>query len=273
MSLYKYLTPDRLDVLKHLLIRFTQPTALNDPFEFRPLVEGFSSPKNTARTLEEELDRQLPETLKQFPRPYAEVAEIMLKDRRAAMLEDARKAVEKTHPQVIEEIFNFIGSKLGILSLSETAKSASMWDRYAAASVGFVLEFDDKHPWFCAQLSPTDDFRHLRKVSYVDRASPRYMTELSGHDVFYSKLKEWEHEREWRIVRPLEEAQRRLGAEICLFEVPASAILGVIKGPKASAAFGVGLKAVLASDARLSHVRVYDARISQTKNAIEIIGA
>ena len=33
MSLYKYVTPDRLDILKNLLIRFTQPTALNDPLE------------------------------------------------------------------------------------------------------------------------------------------------------------------------------------------------------------------------------------------------
>src|SRR5260370_37668198 len=33
---YKYLHPDRLDVLKNGLIRFTQAAALNDPFESTP---------------------------------------------------------------------------------------------------------------------------------------------------------------------------------------------------------------------------------------------
>lgn len=32
-KLYKYLTTDRIDVLRNGTIRFTQPNALNDPFE------------------------------------------------------------------------------------------------------------------------------------------------------------------------------------------------------------------------------------------------
>jgi len=35
-TLYKYLHPDRVDVLQHLRIRFTQVSALNDPFESLP---------------------------------------------------------------------------------------------------------------------------------------------------------------------------------------------------------------------------------------------
>src|SRR6185369_11649875 len=36
MFVYKYLHPDRIDVLRNTLIRFTQPAALNDPFEVIP---------------------------------------------------------------------------------------------------------------------------------------------------------------------------------------------------------------------------------------------
>jgi len=36
MILYKYCGPARLDVLQRERIRFTQPAALNDPFELRP---------------------------------------------------------------------------------------------------------------------------------------------------------------------------------------------------------------------------------------------
>ena len=33
---YKYVAPERLDILEKGLIRFTQPAALNDPFESTP---------------------------------------------------------------------------------------------------------------------------------------------------------------------------------------------------------------------------------------------
>ena len=35
-TLYKYLCPERVDVLQNLRIRFTQVSALNDPFESFP---------------------------------------------------------------------------------------------------------------------------------------------------------------------------------------------------------------------------------------------
>ena len=44
MYLYKYLNPDRVDVLKQRRIRFTQPSALNDPFEFKPLFARIIDP-------------------------------------------------------------------------------------------------------------------------------------------------------------------------------------------------------------------------------------
>lgn len=36
MSLYKYLIPDRIDVIRSRSGRFTQHMALNDPFEMKP---------------------------------------------------------------------------------------------------------------------------------------------------------------------------------------------------------------------------------------------
>lgn len=38
--MYKYGTPERLDVLRNALIRYTQPAALNDPFELRPFFDS-----------------------------------------------------------------------------------------------------------------------------------------------------------------------------------------------------------------------------------------
>jgi hypothetical protein len=273
MSLYKYVPPERLDVLRNLRIRFTQPGVQNDPFELRPFVDGFSSPAETAKALHEQLEQQLPAALAKFPKPFAAVAEVILADRKSAMLADAAKLVERTHPQLTKEIFDILGSKLGILSLSETPASPSMWDRYAAGYSGFVIEFDDKHPWFWAQRADTDDFRHLRKVAYVDTLPSVYLTELSAHDVFYSKAKEWEHEREWRVIRPLEEASTRLDPDVYLFDVPPECIRGVIEGTKTKPDAGAELLAILGADPNLKHVRTFRAHLSARANVIEIIPA
>ena len=39
MPLYKYVTAERIDVLQNELIRFSQPSALNDPWDLSPHVE------------------------------------------------------------------------------------------------------------------------------------------------------------------------------------------------------------------------------------------
>ena len=36
MVFYKYVSAERIDILQNRLIRFTQPNAMNDPFEARP---------------------------------------------------------------------------------------------------------------------------------------------------------------------------------------------------------------------------------------------
>ncbi len=40
--LYKYLPPERIDVLKNSRIRFSQPSSLNDPYERIKLIEDLS---------------------------------------------------------------------------------------------------------------------------------------------------------------------------------------------------------------------------------------
>ena len=40
MTLFKYVTAERLDVISSLEIRFTQPNALNDPFELQPNIDS-----------------------------------------------------------------------------------------------------------------------------------------------------------------------------------------------------------------------------------------
>src|SRR5260370_40744900 len=68
---YKYLHPDRLDVLKNGLIRFTEAPALNDPFESTPCLIGLEryfrnqAPERIAK--EQRADELRIELLRFFP--------------------------------------------------------------------------------------------------------------------------------------------------------------------------------------------------------------
>lgn len=55
MLLYKYLGPERIDVVSGKAIRFTQPSHFNDPFEFRPAIDQLFS----KQFLDDHIIRQL----------------------------------------------------------------------------------------------------------------------------------------------------------------------------------------------------------------------
>ena len=48
---YKYVPAERIDILRNRLIRFTQPLALNDPFEAKPHFYELGSKEKFAKKL------------------------------------------------------------------------------------------------------------------------------------------------------------------------------------------------------------------------------
>ena len=60
MILYKYFPAERIDILENLQIRFTQPNAMNDPFEARP--DFYITEEGQARELANVI-RQAPITI------------------------------------------------------------------------------------------------------------------------------------------------------------------------------------------------------------------
>lgn len=67
MVLYKYLTPARVDVLEGQRIRFTQPSAFNDPFEFRPCIGSLASQNHLREYMEQNYDQILERELREYP--------------------------------------------------------------------------------------------------------------------------------------------------------------------------------------------------------------
>ncbi|HXM69266.1 MAG TPA: hypothetical protein VN911_21245 [Candidatus Acidoferrum sp.] len=258
MSLYKYVPPERLDILRNLRIRFTQPGAQNDPFEFRPLVDRFRRPEKAAESLSDEWERYFPERFsEQFgPQAFAEIKKRFPTYLALRKSIDIAKADKQSDGAAREEILQELNRRVGILSLSEVSDSLLLWCRYASGHTGFVYEFDDKHPWFSAKTEEKDDTHELRKVSYVDVPSSPYLAELDAHEVLYSKRKEWECERERRIIRPLVERCQCIGKDVYLFGVPPTALTGIIVGSLATEGSIEELVRIINSNPDLAHLRV-----------------
>jgi hypothetical protein len=278
MSLYKYVPPERLDILRSLRVRFTQPGAQNDPFELRPVVDRFRrsevARQGLAKPLSEEWDRQFSDKiLKQFGSQFVNEVERIHPGYLASKKEAALAMADAESDHAALELIVQHLNTLGIFSLSEVPDDLLMWAHYAANHTGFVLEFDDGHAWFWAQRPQGDDCGVLKKVSYADEPSSRYLAELKAHEVFYTKGTKWEYEREWRIIRPLAESSMSPSEGVFLFDVPAPAITGVIAGLRTSSESLQELQKVHQSNHRLTHLRI--GRISEVKNSntLEVVWA
>src|SRR5215467_14012687 len=118
MLLYKFLTPERLDVLEKGLIRFTQPAALNDPFESRP--RNFKA--EGCGHLTQRGDWQC---IKSY-----------IDEVQTTFTSQERKSV-------------------GLLCLAENSTNIPMWAHYAAEHRGFVLGFENSHDFFAKKSDGT----------------------------------------------------------------------------------------------------------------------
>ncbi|MGZ5054895.1 MAG: DUF2971 domain-containing protein [Methylobacter sp.] len=183
--LYKYLHPDRVDVLKNLKIRFTQPKALNDPFESMPLIYLPSADQIISDFEKDcQIEKKIPEL--------------------AALYESSvQKLKEKasSHSAGIS-IMDKINKELGILSLSKTKNNLLMWSHYADSHKGFVIGFDETHDFFHPK-NGQNPINNLRDVNYVSlRSVAQWETNEEAYlSIFFEKPKDWDYEKEVRVIR------------------------------------------------------------------------
>ena len=239
MEFYKYLHPDRIDVLETLKIRFTQAFALNDPFESFPGIvqknkewyrEKFS---NVIRDELENLDFNNSTKRKQYIR---------------ARKKDFRNYYrcytdEKWLFEQAKSIALLDSVVQGYLSLSETSKNILMWSHYAHNHKGYVLGFNANHNYFSYGI---------KKIEYSD-TRPWHNPTQSEQDaqLFYTKSTDWAYEKEYRksmaFIEPIKlenghtflpfpnqapDPNDKKLTEVKLFDYPADLITSVILGWK-----------------------------------------
>jgi len=251
---YKYLHPDRVDVLETGTIRFTQSAALNDPFETHPC---FTELEDSFRKRQQAIvDRQ------QLSRDAYVLASL---------------TIPKRVKQGIERFKDQISNELCILSLTTRRNNLLMWSHYTAAHRGFVIGFDFGHPFFAGKSSTF--ITPLTSVQYSNkrRMCPgiervRESLKELADAVIFNKSEHWAYEEEYRMVSHPKRADRCLtvsgGQNIYLYSFPSEALREIIFGHLMSKHLRNRIREI-ASEGYPS-VELFDAHLSKTDFDLEI---
>ena len=184
MALYKYMTFENVMHVLRGAIRFTQPGAFNDPFEMVPellVPESFGGDKKIDISFSVTAPRRIPAVHELDPSFESD----QCSDRNSRSIRSS------------------LDNAIGILCLSEIPSSLLMWSHYADEYAGAVVEFDDSHEFFRGHFQVEYRERRPKKdISYyISTNEPIPIAELCV------KPKEWEHEREVRVVRNLSDCK------------------------------------------------------------------
>jgi hypothetical protein len=276
--LFKYLAPSRIGVLSDRLIRYTPLGAFNDPFEGRPEIKELASQEEALSSFAAAAPSELEAAYISLPAEvraslsllqWMEFATPFMQQQQGeflAMLSAVSKELIPTIPGKFDEV-------LGVLSLCEVPDSLLMWAHYGASHTGFVLELDPTHSYFNARRTAQDEFGHLRQVLYRDTRPSANLIDLDGPEIFLVKSKEWSYEREWRVLRPLKDAQDIVNVnseDIHLFQLPADSIKAVILGTRASSTLADQARLAIAASSQMSHIQLFRCSPDESCFAINI---
>lgn len=260
--LYKYLNPDRADVIENLMIRFSQPSALNDPFEATALIR-FSH--TMERDIERDVDSVMAEAgIGKNDPDYAETRKKIIEELQADL-----QAL--THPKRVgDEIMERMELAQGVLSLSRTNESLLMWAHYGDSHKGYVLGLDENHEFFKARdmrgnpTAPKNVIYSSKRI-HVDADRDDYREML-----LCTKSLEWAYEEEVRVFRTFgkrfSDFEKNTKAQVHLFSIPHDCIREVYIGANCGAR--TRERIFNAIDRHKLNVKVYTAHLLFDKYAL-----
>lgn len=247
MLLYKYLKSEQKNILENGLIRFTQPSYFNDPFEALPKVKQLLSDE-IVDTLYANLNNDFlfNELISKIDN--SEGVKNMQIFRESFKKNDFsnnrelfyNRLLGKTVDDLTAEMKKFWDSQIGILCLTEDCDNLTMWSHYSENHTGYIIGFNPLK----YITNPQQQLSRLRKVRYTCKRPHLTLLDfqnITGYsflyewiEVFlYTKSKEWAMENEWRQVNKLSYCDRKEmkgNQEIFLFNYNRESIEEIILG-------------------------------------------
>ena len=135
MVFYKYVSPKRIDILQNRLLRFTQPRALNDPFEAHPHFYALGTKESFASAYADMIIRAPYQVWKDYKRVTGTnldrwaFAHQLKADPDYAEWLYKNLGLRDPLPNLRERFYE-LHQTVGILSLSETPDNLLMWAHY-----------------------------------------------------------------------------------------------------------------------------------------------
>jgi hypothetical protein len=216
--LFKYVPPERIDVLENEKIAFTPPDRFKDPFEFRVGI--------TRGTLRNQLKEVIAEAELRAELTMPGYKNLSSRQRRKGRKEMFRKQnVSNEFQEAFQKSVQTHSWQLGILCLCEANDSNLMWYHYADGHKGFVMELDCKHesiiglgkPWKVDYLEKPPAFDHTKPTPEIFRFKPSYL----------------KYEAERRILRQLNEfilGKDKDGLPLYFWQLPREGLKAVYIG-------------------------------------------
>ncbi len=277
MRLYKYCTPERIEVLRSCMIRFTPPQSFNDPFEMLPYLEQLFDEGRLAEVLESSVcDSNFADSVRAAWRKnflFDAATDEQLNTSAKALFPHLKPIVKSIVSCFADGALPHVQSgmraglrNLGILCLSESFDNLLMWGHYTMNHKGIVIEFNPHHSFFHQQRTEEDDLRYLRKVKYSESRPLLTLSDLSFEDMCLTKSLEWKYEQEWRMMVSLADAENVLNIndeDIHLFRVPRQCITGVILGCRVTAEYRKQIVSTLNSHSDYAHVALWEAMLDE----------
>lgn len=232
MILYKYATPEGIDILKNCRIRFRCPFYFNDPFECRPYLRH--------RTLVQQMRMMFP-VIDRGHKKFTEMYNLPLATRRLVR--------DGIMPKLADVMYFGVIRNIGVLSLSEVNDSLLMWAHYAKQHEGLVIGFGATSSLLRTPRGGPHRVRYSR-----DRPLQASAGKPSFENTLLLKSSEWKHECEWRALSTLRTSSK--DGEFVQFD--SSCIKSVILGSRADFRLTRRVERLLARQ-DMRHVRLYRA--------------
>ena len=267
-AIFKYVSPDRIDILGNLQVRFTQPSCFNDPFEAQLCIDGLEDEARLTEKAEAGVgSRYRKHVLHQRLSggqaiSYDKFREIEGAHRKQVM-QELRKDPRPFRERAAERVRKS-WDDMGILSLSENENDLLMWAHYTNSHEGMLIEFNPKHPFFHRpQGASKVDFGILVQVTYSKQRPRHRIGDIPDPSDFCIKSDDWRYEQEWRVFWELKETDSKVikGNEtVHLFELPPEGVKRVVMGYRMEWKKRKELKDIVCANPKLRHVQIQEAK-------------
>jgi len=204
MILYKYVPPERIDILQNKCIRFTPINEFNDPFEFS--LNMTIEKKSMVDFLMKKYLKSIKKAVFTYnPNLIHFEHQINWREKVFEIYKNDTFYTFVNWKKIFINIRDDISQKIAILSLSETRDNLLMWGHYTNNHTGIVIGFDTDN--FIS--NPLVDLP--KKVNYKDEKVNIHLTHIENISLnknirkdtnlaILTKSTHWKYEKEWRCL-------------------------------------------------------------------------